>query len=256
MNMEFKDLFSASSTGYAKFRPTYPDALFQYLAGHTSTRKLAWDCGTGSGQAAALLTRHFDKVIATDPSEAQLANATRHPQIEYRQATAERSSLDEQSADLITAAQAFHWFNPHDFFRQVRRVGKPGSILAFWCYGLTQISPEIDAVVWRLYDGILGSYWEAERKLVEEGYRNVELPFEEIKGPTFEMTAQWSLDHLIGYLSTWSALQKFIKLNSTNPLETVFSELQAEWGKTERRPVRWTLGLRVARISVAQISSG
>ncbi len=248
MNLEFKDLFSARSTDYAKFRPTYPDALFQYLVKLTPAQKLAWDCGTGSGQAAVILARYFDKVVATDSSESQLENVVRHPQIEYHQATAERSNLDDKCADLITVAQAFHWFNPHDFFREARRVGKPGSILAFWCYGLANITPDIDAIVWRLYDGILGSYWEAERKLVEEGYRNVEIPFEEIKGPTFDMTADWSLDHLIGYLGTWSALQKYIKLNTTNPLETIFAELKMAWGTADRRSVKWPLGLRVAKI--------
>jgi hypothetical protein len=98
-----------------------------------------------------------------------------------------------------------------------------------------------------LYKDALGPYWEPERKLVEEGYRSVRLPMQEITPPEFQMTAEWSLEHLVGYLSTWSALQTYIQRNRSNPLEAIFVELQTAWGDAQTSPVRWPLAMRVGR---------
>lgn len=242
-----KDLFSQQSTDYARFRPTYPAKLFQYLASLVDERRLAWDVGTGNGQAAIALADAFERVIANDSSAQQVSNAQKHPKVEYFIGSAEKSALADQSVDLITVAQAFHWFHPDEFFAEARRVLKPGGVLAFWCYELAKITPEIDAVVLKLYQGLLGGYWEPERKLVEEGYRSVRMPFEEITPPRFEMAAEWSFEHLVGYLGTWSATQTFIRKNGSNPIEAILSELRHAWGETETRPVRWELGLRVGR---------
>lgn len=244
---QFKELFSAQSGDYARFRPTYPDSLFAYLASLVDERATAWDCGTGSGQAALKLADRFARVIATDPNGKQLENAAKHPRVEYRMGPAESSGLPDYSIDLVTAAQAFHWFRQDKFFNEVRRVLRPRGILAVWCYGLAEITPDIDAVVYRLYKGILGDYWEKERRLVEEGYKNARLPFQEIAPPSFEMTAEWGLDHWVGYLRTWSALQTYIKKNGTNPLDLVYGDLTAAWGLAQTRPVRWNLALRLGR---------
>ncbi len=245
--MNFKDLFSKQSGDYARFRPTYPASLFQYLASIAEAHKLAWDVGTGNGQAAVALAGHFEHVIATDPSEKQILSAQKHPKVEYRVGSAEKTTVADQSADLITVAQAFHWFRQEEFFSEARRVLKPGGVLAFWCYSLAKITPEIDAVVLDLYSEILGPFWEPERKQVENGYKNAQMPFEEVIPPRFEMTAEWSLEHLVGYLGTWSALQTYLKMNNTNPLEAIFPKLQAAWGNVKTRPVCWELGLRVGR---------
>ena len=244
---DFKDLFSRQAGEYARFRPTYPAKLFQYLASLVDAHDLAWDCGTGNGQAALQLAEHFERVIATDPSAKQISSASRHAKIEYRVGSAENTSLADHSVSLITVAQAFHWFKQDEFFAEAHRVLKAKGILALWSYELCQITPEIDAVVHRLYTDILGSHWEPERKLVEEGYRNVRLPMHEIKPPAFEMTAAWSLEHLLGYLNTWSALQTYIQKNHSNPLEMIFGDLRAAWGEATTRPVRWELALRVCR---------
>jgi SAM-dependent methyltransferase len=247
MNPQFKDLFSRQSTDYATFRPTYPDSLFRYLVSLVDERDTAWDCGTGNGQAALKLSEYFDHVIATDPSEKQLALAARSAQIDYRVATAEVSGLRDSSVDLITVAQAFHWFKQDLFFMEAKRVLKPGGVLAFWCYELAQITPEIDAVVYRLYKEKLGPFWEKERLLVEEGYKKVQIPFCQISPPPFKMTAEWTLEHLTGYLSTWSALQNYLKKNADNPLEAFLPELKSAWGGQSPRPVRWDLALKIAR---------
>lgn len=249
---EFKDLFSRQSADYAKFRPRYPTALFEYLTSLPPERRLAWDVGTGNGQSAVKLAEFFDRVVATDPSQKQLDSAEKHARVEYRAEPAERSSLASQSVDLVAVAQAFHWFKQDEFFAEVARVLKPGGVLALWCYELARVTPAVDAVVDRLYRDILGAYWEKERRLVEEGYRGVHLPFSEVTPPRFEMSADWSFEHLIGYLGTWSALQTYVGRHGKNPVEAVFEDLRAAWGAMPSLPVRWELGLRVGRFTYAR----
>jgi len=247
--MKFKDLFSAQAADYAKFRPTYPKELFKYLSSVVESHELCWDCGTGNGQAAIELASNFNLVIATDPSPGQLKNAAEHSRVQYFQASASSAPMIlDRSVDLVTAAQAFHWFKQDEFFREVSRVVKPGGVLAFWCYSLAKISPEVNAVVDKLYEGILGPYWEKERLLVEEHFKNVVVPFEEIKAPHMTMSASWTFNHLVGYLSTWSALQKYIQVNSSNPIELVFEDLKQAWGGVSEREVHWDLGIRVSRV--------
>lgn len=244
---EFKDLFSRQSVDYSKFRPTYPPELFQYLASLVGSHELAWDVGTGNGQSAVQLANYFAHVIATDPSAKQLENATQNAKVEYRLGAAEQSPLHNQTADLVTVAQAFHWFDQSKFFAEVQRVLRPNGLLAFWSYGGASITQQVNAVVRKLYRDILEDYWEPERKLVEEGYKSVELPFEEIQPPEFFMTSAWSLDHLVGYLGTWSALQTYIRKNGTNPLEELYPKLQEAWGSVEQHSVSWKIGLRLCR---------
>ena len=211
-------------------------------------RELAWDCGTGNGQAAVALAHHFDTVVATDPSPKQMAQAEPHPKVRYLEGAAERAPLEDGTCDLITAAQAFHWFDQEAFYREARRVLRPRGVVAIWTYALCRISPEVDAVVQVLYGNILGAYWEPERRQVEEGYSKASFPFEELKPPAFEMAASWEFEHLLGYLGTWSSLQTYIKKNGgENPLEKLMPELQAAWGAAITRTARWELALRVGR---------
>jgi SAM-dependent methyltransferase len=241
----FKDLFSENTQDYAKFRPVYPDALFTYLASTVRSHDLAFDVGTGSGQAAVALAEHFKRVIATDPSQKQLDAAVPHPKVTYQQGPAERLPAEKGSVDLLTAAQAFHWFKREEFFKEADRVLKPGGVLALWTYSMTEISPDVDRTVHRLYEDLLGTFWEPERRLVEEGYRSVTLPFQELNPPGIDMQANWSLAHLVGYLSTWSALKTCIQKTGQNPLERVFPDLQKAWGRSETRLVKWPLSIRI-----------
>ena len=243
----FKDLFSTQSADYSRFRPKYPAALYPYLASLTDGHDLAWDCGTGNGQAAVALAHHFERVIATDPSSKQIASAEPHPRVQYQMGSAEKATLADRSVDIITVAQAFHWFRQEEFFAEAGRVLKPKGVLAFWSYELCRVTPQVDAAVLKLYSDVLGTYWEPERKLVEEGYKNVRMPFEEIAPPLFEMKAEWGLDLLVGYLGTWSALQTYIRKNGSNPLEAIFPELRSAWGGAPVRSVGWELALRVGR---------
>ena len=246
--MTFKDNFSVQAADYAKFRPTYPDALFEYLVSLCEKRESAWDCGTGNGQCAVSLAKYFDAVIATDPSDKQLANATPNPRIEYRLGSAEASGLSAHSIDLVTVAQALHWFPVEKFWAEVRRVLRPDGIIAVWCYELMNITPQINAIIDRFYRDIVGPYWDFERKLVETGYRTVDFPFREFQPPSFEMSTSWSLGHLKGYLQSWSATQKYVAVNGKNPLTLIDADLSMAWGDPERLcMVKWPLSVRVGR---------
>jgi SAM-dependent methyltransferase len=244
----FKDLFSPQAADYARFRPVYPPELFAWLAAEAPARRLAVDVGTGSGQAAVALAAHFERVIGVEPSDGQRAAALPAARVEYRRGGAEATGVDPAAADLVTAAQAFHWFKPDAFFAEVRRVVRPGGCLAFWCYGLTSITPEIDAAVFHYYEDLLGTFWEPERKLVEQGYRGVAVPFDEIPTPAFAMTLSWSLEHLLGYLGTWSPRKPFLARHGQDPLELALPRLRAAWDDAGARPVTWPLSVRAFRL--------
>jgi len=185
----------------------------------------------------------FDRVIATDASEKQIANAERHTGIEYRVATAEKSGLEPARVDLVTVAQALHWLDLGKFYSEVRRVLKPRGVIAATAYNLAKVSPKIDAVVNRYYSEIVGEYWPEERRLVEN-FEELLFPFAEIETPPFEMVAEWSVEQLLGYLRTWSATQRFMASEKRNPLAEVETALRQSWGRQHRRVV-WPLTVRV-----------
>ena len=246
----FKDLFSAHAADYARFRPTYPPSLFAWLAAVAPARGCAVDVATGNGQAALGLADHFDRVVALDASAAQVAEAPRRPgvNVQYGVAPAEATGLDAASADLLTAAQAFHWFRHDRFFVEAQRVLRPGGVLAVWCYGLSRITPEVDQVVQHLYADVIGAYWEPERLLVESGYRDVAVPFPALAAPPFETQLDWELSTLTGYLRTWSALKAFTRAQGSDPLAVLEPELARAWGDVPSRPARWSLSVRAFRV--------
>lgn len=246
--MSFRDHFSSHSSSYSEFRPGYPKELFSYLKTLVPNGTSVWDCGTGNGQAAVSLAEVFDAVVATDPSANQIAEADAHTKVRYLVASAENSTLENLQVDLVTVAQAFHWFDFDSFFAEVRRVCKPGGALAIWGYGLQTTSPEVDAVVKRLYGEITGSYWPPERRYVEEEYKTVPFPFPEISPPEFFMREGWTIEQLLGYLRTWSSVQKFIRKNGNDPVSEVETELRSAWGNEKIRSVRWPLFFRIGKI--------
>jgi len=243
--VSFKDHFSKQAAGYAKCRPRYPQELFDYLGSIPPSRHVAWDCATGNGQAAIGLASVFDRVIATDASDTQIANAQSHERIDYRVAPAENSGIGSETVDLIMVAQALHWFDLDRFYAEARRVLKIKGVFAASAYNLLNIEPAIDVVVNRYYYEVVGPFWPPERKLVEQ-FADLPFPFHEVNAPKFEMTAQWNLDHLLGYLQTWSSTQRFIAAHASNPLEQIIDELRAAWGDSQQtRDVTWPLLLRI-----------
>jgi SAM-dependent methyltransferase len=241
------DYFSQCAREYARFRPAYPDALFRWLAGVVPGHTLVWDCATGNGQAAVGLAEWFERVIATDASEDQIAQARPHPRVEYRAAPAERSGLDPGSADLVTVAQALHWLPIEAFYHEVRRVLRPGGVLAVWGYGNPMLQ---DARLHRIVDafnnGTLTAYWPPGRAHLVAGYRDLPFPFDEIVPPTLTLDREMTLPELAGYLRTWSGTQRYIQVHGADPVADVEDALRAAWGDPERaRVVRWPLPLRV-----------
>jgi SAM-dependent methyltransferase len=247
--MSFKDHFSALAGGYAAYRPDYPDALFQFLAEAAPARHCAWDCATGSGQAAAGLAALFERVVATDASAEQIAKARTHSRVHYAVAPAEASGLPEHSVDLITVAQALHWFDLPRFHDEVRRVLRPAGLLAVWTYNLFRTDePAIDAVIDHLYGDTLDAHWPAERRIVERGYADLVFPFEALATPDFEMQTRWDLAHLLGYLRTWSAVRRYREACGSDPVEHISPALSAAFGKREHVTIRWPLAVRVFRV--------
>ncbi|XDD52111.1 class I SAM-dependent methyltransferase [Leptospira sp. WS92.C1] len=246
--MSFRDHFSSHSPSYSEFRPGYPRELFQYLKSLVPNGNVVWDCGTGTGQAAVSLTEFFERVIATDPSANQIANAESHSNIEYKIAKAEESTLEKNEVDLITVAQAFHWFDFQPFYKEAVRVGKKNGILAIWGYGLHRISPEIDSLVGRLYGDIVGPYWPPERKYIEEKYKTISFPFEEIPPPVFDMTEEWTVEQMLGYLRTWSSVQKYIQKNEIDPVLKIEPELKKLWGNSKTKKVEWPLFFKIGKL--------
>lgn len=227
--MNKKDFFSGHAKLYAAFRPTYPHELYQFIFKHINQFDSAWDCATGNGQVAQHLAQRFTKVFATDISSQQLDNAIKADNIMYSAQPAENTNFQNQSFDLITVGQALHWFDLEKFYNEVKRVAKANACLAIWGYARCTISPDIDKHFLYYYDEVLDGYWDSARKLVEEEYKNVSFPFRQIKSPKFSLEVKWTLEQFGGYLSTWSATQKYIKANDHDPVPDVIEKIKPFW---------------------------
>ena len=247
--MMFKDHFSSSARGYSRFRPRYPDAVFGWLAGLAPSRQRAWDAATGTGQAAHGLAPYFEEVIATDASLDQIRHARAHPVIRFEVARSEYVPIENASVDLVVVAQALHWFEFDAFYSEVSRVTRPGGVLAALSYGLFRIAAEVDRVVDDLYHGALEPYWPAERRYVDDRYARIPFPFRELHAPGFNMEARWTLDHLLGYLGTWSAVSRAREQDGIDPLAEAEPALRRAWGEPlELRDVTWPLAVRAGRV--------
>ncbi|MEJ2521996.1 MAG: class I SAM-dependent methyltransferase [Gammaproteobacteria bacterium] len=251
--MNFKDHFSAAAADYARYRPGYPEALPEFLAETAPGRDCAWDCATGTGQAAVMLASHFRRVIATDASAEQVARARPCPGVTYRVAPAEAPELPEGSADLITVAQALHWLDHDRFYVQVRRVLRPGGVVAAWAYTLARVrdaaAAPVNEVIQSFYEE-MSPWWPPERAHVESGYRDLPFPFEPVAAPAFQMHARWPMERLLGYFSTWSAVLRCRRDTGRNPLGPLAVRLETAWGEPSRpQDIRWPVALRIGRVA-------
>jgi len=242
----FKDHFSGHASAYARYRPEYPQELFDYLATLTPRRAVALDCATGNGQAAIGLARHYECVVATDGSISQLKSAQPHPRVTYLGNLAEQPALKNATVDLAAAAQAAHWFDHSRFHAEMRRVLRPDSALAIWTYRLAFVTPQIDAVVRYFYEDVVGPHWPPERRHVESAYRDLPFPWREVAVPQFQQRLEWTLDDFIGYVGTWSATQRYTNVSGADPLPALRAEIAPLWDSGSRTVV-WPLHLRVGR---------
>jgi SAM-dependent methyltransferase len=240
--------FSPVAVHYARARPRYPDALFSYLASLVESRRLAWDCATGNGQATLGLAQHFERVVATDVSAEQLEHAVPHPRIEYRLAPAERSGLDDACGDLVTVGAAAHWFDLPAFLSEVRRVLRPNGLLAVWTYHVAHIEPPFRDVLWRLYEEHLFADFAPGARLVDHRYETLDLPNPITPAQRFEATASWTLDQIIEFILSWSGSHAFMRRTSVNPVDLIRGELERIWGPRDRvHALRWPIYLKLSR---------
>ncbi|ADE12435.1 class I SAM-dependent methyltransferase [Sideroxydans lithotrophicus] len=243
------DHFTPLARQYASFRPSYPEELFDWLASIAPLRQMAWDCGAGNGQATVELAARFEQVLATDISAAQLAAAPPRANVEYRAAPAEASGLPAQSADLVTIAQALHWFDLPKFYAEVHRVLKPHGVIAAWGYNRLRIDHAgLQQVLDRFYDETIGAYWPPERLHVENGYRDLAFPFARIASPEFALHKEWQREHLLGYLRSWSAVGRFQAALGFDPVDELAEEIGAYWREGVVYRIEWPLFMHVGRV--------
>ena len=245
------DHFSSVASKYALARPSYPPELIRYLAALAPGRSLAWDCGTGSGQAAVLLAVEFERVVATDPSEAQLRHATVAPHVEYRTAAETDSGLPDGSCDLVTVAQAAHWLNLPAFYAEADRVLRPGGVLALWGYAKIHVLPEINVLIAWFEHQRVGRFWPPGRELATDEYRSLAFPYARIAVPAFVMTREWTAPEFLAYVATWSAVDRSRQTEGQDPVPELATKLEPLWGGS-RRQVRWPLHMIVGRKPLRQ----
>jgi ubiquinone/menaquinone biosynthesis C-methylase UbiE len=242
-----KDNFSRQADMYAKYRPAYPDALFDFILSHVKHRNDAWDCATGNGQSAKTLARFFSRVYATDTSQKQIDHAWQADNIIYSRQPAEKTEFASSSFDLITVSQALHWLRYDEFYSEVKRVARPGAWLAAWMYSGVRITPEINRIIEKYNFQTLGTYWDSERKHVDSNYATIPFLPDSIASDAFSISGQWSLKDLEGYFNTWSALQKFIAENNYSPVHAVIDEIAPHW-TNERMEITFAIHLRMAPV--------
>lgn len=240
--MAFRDHFSGHASAYADARPGYPAEMFAWLAGLCESRALAWDAGCGNGQASVALAEYFEAVHASDPSAAQIASAMAHPRIRYAVEPAEQCSLADGSANLVTVAQAYHWFDHARFCAEARRVLASDGVIAVWTYAESRVNAAVDAVFEELHNQRLNADWPVGREHVISGYRDLPFPFARIASPEFAMRCQWNLAQYLAYLRSWSASQRYLERTGHDPVEEILPQMTAAWGNPQAaRSVQWPL---------------
>ncbi len=243
----FKDHFSGHADDYRRYRPTYPDDLFDFLAGQAAGHDLAWDCGTGNGQAASALRTRFERIVASDGSPQQVLQSAPNQAITMVAARAEAAPLAADTVDLITVAQALHWFDHDTFFTEARRVARRGTPLAAWCYGRMTGDPAVDAVINGFWEDAIGPFWPPERRYIEEGYRTIPFPFPRRPTPDFTMSVRWTLPALLGYLRSWSAVRRYQAHHGSDPVVPIETRLASAFGSAARI-VRWPISMALGLI--------
>jgi len=242
-----KDNFSTQAKAYAQYRPYYPPEMIAYIVSLVHDKDAALDVATGNGQVAAALSPYFKEVYGTDISAKQLQNAKTAPNVVYKEGSAEDTGFNNEQFNLVTVAQAIHWFKFDAFYAEVKRILKPDGLFAVMGYGLFSTNPETDVIINHFYKDIIGSYWDSERKYIDENYTTIPFPFKEIEAKKFTNNFTWTFEQLTGYLETWSAVQHYIKQKGSNPVDLIREELQSSWEKSDKQ-VMFPILLRIGKI--------
>jgi SAM-dependent methyltransferase len=241
--------FAAEAAQYAHLRPTYPDSLFNFLSTTLASRDVAWDCATGNGQAATHLAKYFGRVTATDESAEMIAQAPRDPRIEYRVAEAEDSGIEAHSVDLVAVASAIHWFDLSRFYAEVRRVLKPGGVIAAWTYYTPVFGNDIDAIISHLAHNVLKDYWDNRLHYVVDEFHDLPFPFEPIDAPQFRTDMTWNMEDLLGYFETWSSSVRYREATGARPTDLIKGDLARVWGDPEQKQdLHFPLYMRSGRV--------
>ena len=247
--MNGRNWFDMGGQDYARFRPGYPPRLAEALAGSCRRTRSAVDVGCGSGQFTVELARVFDAVTGVDPSPDQLAHAVPHDRVRYVQGPAERLPVPDGYADLVTAAQAAHWFDLPAFYAEARRIAAPGALLALIGYGTATLEPALQERVQRFYAEEIGPFWPPERALVDSAYRTLPFPYDELPVEPFSIHSELTLNQALGYFGTWSAVRSATEAGRVDLLTTFADDLTALWGDPRRaRPIQWPVFLRLGAL--------
>jgi ubiquinone/menaquinone biosynthesis C-methylase UbiE len=223
--------------------------LYDFIFRISQNFDTAWDCGTGNGQAAVRLAERFRQVTATDISEKQISQAPARDNICYRVARAEVSGLAENSVDLVTVGTALHWFDFDKFYNEVKRVAKPEARIVVWAYAPFRSESAIDEILDNFTYKILGPYWDPERKWVDEQYKTIPFPFEEIPAPELMIKLNWTLEQFMGFLHSWSSVQHYITQNGSDPVDIIRGQLEAVWRPEEAKQLQFPLFVRAGIIN-------
>lgn len=243
-----KDNFSSRSDQYAQFRPSYPPSVFNFLNDIIFQKEKAWDCGTGNGQVAFEISKIFKTVFATDISQSQINHALQAKNIVYSVQPAENTDFKNQQFDLVIVGQAIHWFDFEKFYTEVKRTTKKDALICVMGYDRIKVTQEIDSIITDFYTNVIGQYWDPERTYIDNHYNTIPFPFEEIPAPEFSYRINWSLEHLIGYINTWSAVKHFIKQNKFNPVDRLYDKITPFWNPEEIKEVAFPSLLRIGKV--------
>lgn len=250
---ENRNTFGLAAGDYRSFRPTYPDNLFRFLVSLCQSTGSALDCATGSGQAAADLAKYFDRVAAFDSSQAQVDAAGTDPIIEYRVGTAEALPFADEKFDLVTVAQAAHWFDLQSFYERLRGVVKPSSVIAIWGYSYCKVDTQVDAIVAAQLLKPIEPYWAEGNRVIMEKYRTIYFPFSEVRWPGFSARYAWTRAAFVNYMRTWSAYKRYVADKNLDPMPGLDAALAVLWPEGESRPVTFELVGRIGRFGRDQV---
>ena len=246
--LKFHDLFSGHAKLYSEVRPGYPTEIYDFIAANVNHTEIAWDCGSGNGQAATKLAEIFSQVFATDSSAKQIEHAILHNNVSYSVQPSENTNFPDSIFDCVTVAQAIHWYDLKKFYNELHRTLKPGGLLCVWGYTWFNISDDIDDIVEKTLISSLKEYWAPQTKLLQDGYKDLILPYEQITVPSFKIVVHWDLTQIISYLHSWSPMKSYGEKHGDKGMDLLFEGMIEAWGpKIKKRKISMPIYMKASR---------